>query len=145
MPDRDKSSTLGDYDSSYLRELLLMTYPETSSTQSSVRSQTLMVDNGSVAAALAVLPSKDDAPRVIQQFTSVFLVSQLGELWRVYDCDEPDRGERQMPSAQSTRSHRVFVALARQTQVRLFAFAAGDAKDIDPVSLQAQLDASVIH
>ena len=142
MPHRDKS-TLGDYDSAYLRELLLMTHRGTSSTQTSVQSQTLKVDDGSVAAALAVLPSKDDAPRVIQQFTSVFLVSRLGELWRVYDCDDPDRGERQMPSAQSTRSHRVFVALARQTQMRVFAFDGIDAKDIDPVSLQGQLDASI--
>ena len=45
-----------------------------------------MLRSSSVAAALAVLPGKDDSPRVIRQFTSMFLVSRHGELWRVYDA-----------------------------------------------------------
>ncbi|MGH9886926.1 MAG: hypothetical protein ACREBE_15470 [bacterium] len=104
-----------------------------------------MVGTSSVAAALAVLPSKDDAPRVIQQFTSVFLVSRIGELWRVYDTDDPQVGERQMPTSLSTAPHRVFFALARKTQFRVFTFAPGASRELDPVSLQAQLDASALR
>jgi hypothetical protein len=97
----------------------------------------------SVAAALAVLPTGGDAPRVIQQFTSVFLVSRLGELWRVYDTTDPNGAERLMPSSLSTRRYRLFVALARKTQVRAIEFAERVPRGVDPVSLQEQLDASI--
>src|SRR3954471_8893545 len=101
-----------------------------------------MVRSSSVAAALAVLPTKDGAePRVIQQFTSIFLVSRYGELWRVYDSAAPDGADRKMPSATSTLPNRIFLALARKTEVRVHAFVPGETREIDPASLQAQLDA----
>jgi len=100
-----------------------------------------MVPPSSVAAALAVIPSQHDAePRVIQQFTSIFLVSRYGELWRVYDSAAPDGAERKMPSAGSTLPHRIFLALARKSELRVHTFAAGESRDIDPVALQQQLD-----
>lgn len=100
-----------------------------------------MVPTSSVAAALAVIPSSHGAePRVIQQFTSVFLVSRYGELWRVYDSAAPDGAERKMPSAGSTSPYRVFLALARKSEVRVHTFAPGESRDIDPVELQRQLD-----
>jgi hypothetical protein len=102
-----------------------------------------MVPPSSVAAALAVLPSKDGAePRVIQQFTSIFLVSRYGELWRVYDSSAPDGADRKMPSQGSTYPHRLFLALARKTEVRVHTFTPGDRRDVDPASLQGQLDNS---
>lgn len=102
-----------------------------------------MVLTSSVAAALAVLPSKDGAePRVIQQFTSIFLVSRFGELWRVYDSAAPDGTERRMPSNGSSLPYRLFLALARKTEVRVHTFADDGSREIDPQSLQAQLDAS---
>src|SRR3954471_6008785 len=102
-----------------------------------------MVPPSSVAAALAVLPSRDGAePRVIQQFTSIFLVSRYGELWRVYDSAAPDGADRKMPSTGSTLPHRLFLALARKTEVRVHTFAPDESREIDPVSLQAQLDSS---
>ncbi|HEY4215516.1 MAG TPA: hypothetical protein VGM67_00175 [Gemmatimonadaceae bacterium] len=102
-----------------------------------------MSSASSVAAALAVIPTRDDAPRVIQQFTSIFLVNRYGELWRIYDSSAPEGADRKMPSSGSTLPHRLFVALARKTEVRVHLFAAGAAHDTDPVSLQAQLDDSV--
>jgi hypothetical protein len=102
-----------------------------------------MVRSSSVAAALAVLPTKDGAePRVIQQFTSIFLVNRFGELWRVYDSAAPDGADRKMPSSGSTLPYRIFLALARKTEVRVYAFASSDGRETDPVSLQAQLDRS---
>lgn len=102
-----------------------------------------MVPPSSVAAALAVLPTKDGAePRVIQQFTSIFLVSRYGELWRVYDSAAPDGADRKMPSPGSTLPYRLFLALARKTEVRVHTFIAGEKRDVDPGSLQAQLDES---
>ena len=101
-----------------------------------------MMRSSSVAAALAVIPGKDDSPRVIRQFTSVFLVSRAGELWRVYDADAPDSADRQMPSAGSHLPYRLFMALARDEQLRVHAFAERESHDIDPAVLQAQLDDS---
>lgn len=102
-----------------------------------------MVPPSSVAAALAVLPNRDGAePRVIQQFTSIFLVSRYGELWRVYDSSAPDGADRKMPSAGSTLPQRLFLALARKTEVRVHTFLPGESRDVDPASLQAQLDES---
>ena len=102
-----------------------------------------MVPLSSVAAALAVLPTNDGAePRVIQQFTSIFLVSRYGELWRVYDSAAPDGADRKMPSPGSSLPHRIFLALARKSEVRVHTFGPGAKRDIDPASLQIQLDAS---
>jgi hypothetical protein len=96
-----------------------------------------------VHAAIAALPKHDDAPRVIQQFTSVFLVSRSGELWRVYDCDAPDGSVRRMPSALSARRARAFVALARTPEVRIHGFALDETRDVSPQALQHQLDKSI--
>ncbi|HTE46335.1 MAG TPA: hypothetical protein VK636_13870 [Gemmatimonadaceae bacterium] len=93
----------------------------------------------SVLAALAVLPGKEAAPRVIQQFTSVFLVSGRGEMWRVFDCAAPN-GQHVMPSAHSTLPVRIFLSLGRSQEVRARTFGAHEPRDIDPVSLQTQLE-----
>jgi hypothetical protein len=101
-----------------------------------------MMRSSSVAAALAVLPTNDDSPSVIRQFTSVYLVSRAGELWQVFDSDASDGADRQMPSAGARRSHRVFVALATDEQVRVHAFGERESRDIDPGLLEEQLAAS---
>ena len=98
---------------------------------------------GSVAAALAVLPVGDDAPRVIRQFTSVFLMSSHGELWRVYEADTPDALDRHMPWRGSQQQFRVFIGLAHDSPVRVHAFQPGDSRDTDPLTLQDQLDHSL--
>ncbi|MEO6877438.1 MAG: hypothetical protein ABI205_03085 [Gemmatimonadaceae bacterium] len=92
---------------------------------------------------MAVIPTRDDAPRVIQQFTSIFLVNRYGELWRIYDSTAPEGADRKMPSPGSTLPLRLFVALARKTELRVHTFVPGDDHGTDPISLQAQLDDSV--
>ena len=101
-----------------------------------------MMRNSNVAAALAVLPARDDSPRVIRHFTSIFLVSRAGELWQVYDTDAPNSADRQMPSTGSRLPHRLFVALATQEQVRVHTFGEREPRDLDPNVLQGQLDES---
>jgi hypothetical protein len=103
---------------------------------------TSMTPSRSVAAALAALPTQDNTPRVIQQFTSIFLVSRYGELWRVYDCEDQEGSARRMPSTGQRAAARVFVALAREAETRLRPFASGEDHAIDPQVLQRQLDES---
>jgi len=97
-----------------------------------------------VVGALAVLPPSDVAPRVIQQFTSVFLVSRTGELWRVYDSDATDGTGRKMPSAGLTPRSRVFIAIAQTSEVRVRRFRADEAHGIRPDELQVQLDGATL-
>jgi len=103
-----------------------------------------MVSTGSFLAALAVLPGEDDAPRVIQQFTSIFLVSRHGDLWRVCDGDSPDSAQT-APSSRSTLPVRVFAPLGRKHQMRARTFASFEPREVDPESLQMQLDESEIR
>jgi hypothetical protein len=140
-----KISVVDDCVGADIRTQSLVEVTRTGPTTGPSWSQSPMVGTSSVAAALAVLPTKDDAPRVIQQFTSVFLVSRLGELWRVYDVDDPKTSERYMPTSLTTRSHRVFLSLARNSQVRVHTFAPGSRRDLDPNTLQEQLEESELQ
>jgi hypothetical protein len=81
-------------------------------------------------------------PRVIKQFTSIFLVGRAGELWRVYDSSSANGADRTMPSAESSAPYRLFLGLARKSEMRAYMFTADGSREVDPVSLQKQLDAS---
>ena len=141
MPNADKIAAMQRQADPHIRAQLLTGLSRPSPTTSTVRTHPA-THYGSVAAALAVLPGNDDVPRVIRQFTSIFLVSLAGELWRVYDADSPNSTDPQMPSVGSQLACRLFVALARDEQLRVHRFAERESHDIDPAVLQAQLDDS---
>jgi len=101
-----------------------------------------MFTTRSVAAALAALPAAEQAPRVIQQFTSIFLVNRFNEIWRVYDCETSDGDGRRMPSTGTLAAGRLFVGLARKAEVRIHFFGICEARDTSPDTLQRQLDDS---
>ena len=143
MRKTDKFPVVPSRADSHIRDLLLAGLTGTSPTTGIARSQSPMNRTSSVAAALAVLPGKSDTPRVIRQFTSIFLVSRAGELWRVYDAVSPESVDRQMPSATSDLPCRLFMALARDEQLRVHRFVERESHDIDPIVLQQQLDDSV--
>src|SRR4051812_35570826 len=106
-------------------------------------SQPVMSEPGTVGSAYAAaLAERNGEPRVIKQFTSIFLVGRAGELWRVYDSSSPNGADRTMPSAGSNAAYRLFLGLARKSEMRAYAFTADTSREIDPASLQRQLDAS---
>ena len=144
MRNADKTSVVPSRSDSHVRDLLLAGFIGPSPTAAFARSQSGMVRTSGVAAALAVIPGNDDVPRVIRQFTSIFLVSRAGELWRVYDVETPESTDRLMPSADARVPCRLFMALARDEQVRVHRFDQRDSHELDPVSLQGQLEASTI-
>lgn len=92
--------------------------------------------------AAALIGRSTSEPRVIQQFTSIFLVGKVGELWRVYDSSSPNGADRTMPSTESNARYRLFLGLARKSEMRAYTFTADGSREIDPASLQKQLDAS---
>jgi hypothetical protein len=143
MRQTDNNSDVPSPTDSHIRDFLLAALSGRSPTTGIARSDSSVVRTNSVAAALAVLPGKDDSPRVIRQFTSIFLVSRAGELWRVYDAASTDNLDRQMPSPSSQFPYRIFLALARDEQTRVYRLVQREPRDIDPVVLQQQLDDSV--
>lgn len=92
--------------------------------------------------AAAITGRTGAEPRVIQQSTSIFLVGKAGELWRVYDSSSPNGADRTMPSTESNARYRLFLGLARKSEMRAYRFTADTSREIDPVSLQKQLDSS---
>jgi hypothetical protein len=103
-----------------------------------------MSEPSTIAAPLsaAIIGRIGTEPRVIKQITSIFLVGRAGELWRVYDSSSPNGADRTMPSPESSARYRLFLGLARKSEMRAYAFTADVSREIDPVSLQKQLDAS---
>ncbi|HEY4303778.1 MAG TPA: hypothetical protein VGM82_04890 [Gemmatimonadaceae bacterium] len=103
-----------------------------------------MSEPSTIAAPLtaALIGRTSSEPRVIQQFTSIFLVGRAGELWRVYDSSSSSGADRTMPSPESSGRFRLFLGLARKSEMRAYRFTADTSREIDPVSLQKQLDAS---
>lgn len=82
-------------------------------------------------------------PRLIEQTAAVFLVSRCGELWRVFDSPAPGSAIRSMPSPTTEHPHRVFLALARRSEMRVYRFVDGAPRDIDSTTVQRQLDEAV--
>ena len=84
------------------------------------------------------------APRSIQRSTSVFLLSRRGELWRVVDTDRPGSVRQNVPTASTAFPYRVFAALSRPEDVRVYTFPRASSHAIDATSLQRQLDESTV-
>ena len=140
MRNSDKSAVPKNPSDSHVRELLLEDLARPEPTRA--RRQRTVVHLSSVAAALAVLPGEDDEPRVIRQSTSVFFVSRAGGLWRVFDAESHESADPQMPSAESGLPVRLFMALAKDDQLRVHRFSQDESRDVDPATLQRQLDDS---
>ncbi|MGH7623102.1 MAG: hypothetical protein ACREMU_12235, partial [Gemmatimonadaceae bacterium] len=87
-----------------------------------------MFAQSSPAAEAATATPRTSAPHVIHQTASVFLVSRCGELWRVFDASAPGDAVRQMPSPASKLPHRVFLALAKSSDLRVHTFTSSGAR-----------------
>lgn len=72
----------------------------------------------------AVLASTDAVPRLVRQFTALFLVSPQGDVWRVFDSDDAAGMTRYAPSHDPKVLTRVFVGSGARPVVRLYTFGA---------------------
>jgi len=84
----------------------------------------------------------EERPRVIQQFTAIFLVSQSGDVWRVYDSESPKGWGRRIPSKNPATRTRVFVGIGQPNGMRVYRFGAEEAREVSAQELQRQLDDS---
>lgn len=90
----------------------------------------------------AVNASTDAAPRVIQQFPALFLVTPLGDVWRVFDSEEPSGANRIAATSDARAVARVFMNGGTQPVVRIYLFRDDESRSTAAESLFAQLIAS---
>ena len=90
----------------------------------------------------AVMASTDAIPRLVRQFTALFLVTPQGDVWRIFDSEEPDGGSRVAPTDDPHVCSRVFIGSGPQPIVRVHRFHDGEARSISAERLFEQLGAA---
>jgi hypothetical protein len=94
---------------------------------------------GQLAAAVA---STDAAPRLVRQFTALFLVTPQGDVWRIFDSDEPDGTTRTAPTNDPNVWARIFIGSGSNPVVRIYRFRDGESRSISAERLLDQLAAA---
>jgi hypothetical protein len=70
----------------------------------------------------AVMSSTDGVPRLITQANAYFLVTPVGEVWRVLDSEEPHGKSRVPPTNDPRVRARVFIGSGLEPMVRVYEF-----------------------
>ena len=87
----------------------------------------------------AVMASTDAVPRLVRQFTALFLVTPQGDVWRIFDSAEPSGDTRFAPSNDPHVCSRVFIGSGSQPIIRVYRFLDGEARSISAERLLEQL------
>ena len=87
----------------------------------------------------AIMASTDAVPRLVRQFTALFLVTPGGEVWRVFDSDDLTGETRYAPSSDPNVRTRVFLGSGDQPQTRIYEFRPMEARSISAERLFEQL------
>lgn len=87
----------------------------------------------------AVVASTDAVPRLVRQFTALFLVTPGGEVWRVFDSDDAAGATRYAPTSDSSVQTRVFIGSGARPVVRVYAFNDEESRTISAEQLFKQL------
>jgi hypothetical protein len=90
----------------------------------------------------AVVASTDAVPRLVRQFTALFLVTPQGEVWRIFDSDEPSGETRFAPTNDPHVVSRIFIGSGPNPIVRVYRFLDGEARSISAERLHEQLAAA---
>jgi hypothetical protein len=93
-----------------------------------------------ISRQLAVtMASGDGMPRVIADRSTLYLVTPQGDVWRVFDSNEPGGEPRHAPVDDPAVSVRIFIGSGPNGIVRLHRFSAGESRAIGPADLNRQL------
>jgi hypothetical protein len=88
----------------------------------------------------AVMASTDGVPRLVRQFTALFLVTPQGDVWRVFDSDDASGETRFSPSSDPAVRTRVFIGSGARPSIRVYTFREGEARSIGAERLHDQLN-----
>jgi hypothetical protein len=87
----------------------------------------------------AIMASTDAVPRLVRQFTALFLVTPPGEVWRVFDSDDATGETRFSPNSHPGIRSRVFIGSGARPPVKVYEFATGEPRSISAERLYDQL------
>lgn len=90
----------------------------------------------------AVMASTDAVPRLVRQFTALFLVTPQGDVWRIFDSDDANGETRFAPSSDPNVRTRVFIGSGARPVVKVYTFAPGEPRSISAERLYDQLQAA---
>jgi hypothetical protein len=90
----------------------------------------------------AVMASTDGVPRLVRQFTALFLVTPTGDVWRIFDSDDATGESRFSPSSDPAVRTRVFIGSGAQPAIRVYAFQQSEGRSIGAERLYDQLQAA---
>ena len=90
------------------------------------------------------MASTDGVPRLVRQFTALFLVTPRGDVWRIFDSDDATGETRFSPSSDPAVRTRVFIGSGASPVIRFYAFQQGEARSIGAEKLYDQLGASKV-
>jgi hypothetical protein len=85
------------------------------------------------------MASTDAVPRLIRQFTSLFLITPRGDVWRVFDSNEPTCSSRIPPADDPSVVARLFIGSGKDPAIRIYRFGADEARAISAERLYEQL------
>src|SRR5687768_15229397 len=87
----------------------------------------------------AVVASTDAVPRLVRQFTALFLVTPQGDVWRIFDSDDASGETRYAPSSDPRVRTRVFIGSGARPVVRVYTFQGAEPRSISADRLHEQL------
>jgi hypothetical protein len=96
-----------------------------------------------ISRQLAVtMASGDGMPRVIADRDTLYLVTPVGDVWRVLDSNEPGGEPRHAPTNDRAVWVRIFIGSGPNGIVRMHRFSTDESRDISPAALNRQLNTS---
>ena len=90
----------------------------------------------------AALASTDGNPRVIQQFSILYLVTPTREVWRVFDSHDGTPGTRFPATDDPSVIARIFIGSGPYPVVRVYRFLESEDRSVSAERLQQQLGES---
>jgi hypothetical protein len=93
----------------------------------------------------AVVSSTDAIPRLIRQFSALFLVTPQGDVWRIFDSEGPETETRSTPTNDPHIWARIFIGSGATPVVRVYRFRDGESRSVNAERLFAQLGSATIE
>ncbi len=90
----------------------------------------------------SVMASTDGIPRVIRQFSVLYLVTPEGDVWRVFDSEEDARVTRFAATHDPSVSTRIFIGSGPRAVVRVYRFLKTEDRSVSAERLFEQLEES---
>jgi hypothetical protein len=88
------------------------------------------------------MASGDGMPRLIAHQDTLYLVTPLGDVWRVLDSNEPGGEPRHEPANDPAVWARIFIGSGPSAVVRIYRFTAGESRAISAEALHRQMNGS---